>query len=280
MCEKKMENYSVLMSVYNKVKPEELNLSIRSMLHQTLAPEQFVIVWDGPVDKSIKAIAAAYDTENPGLFTFVQLKKNMGLAYALNAGINACRNDLVARMDSDDYSLPDRCEAQVKIFCEDSKLKLLGGSTQHFRNTPENLTEAYGRHPVNEKAIKECIRKNSAFSHPTVMFRKKAVIESGYYDEKLRRSQDHDLFSRMIYLGYKCINIDKVLVLFRADEDCMLRNKNPESCKARVVIQKRLYKRGQCSFLDYVYIRFMVFIMQIMPSFLYVKIYAFLKEKK
>ena len=70
-----MENYSVLMSVYNKVKPDELHLSIRSMLVQTLAPEQFVIVWDGPVDKSIKAIAAAYDAENPGLFTFVQLKK-------------------------------------------------------------------------------------------------------------------------------------------------------------------------------------------------------------
>lgn len=275
-----MENYSVLMSVYNKVKPEELDLSLRSMFAQTFPPEQIVVVWDGPVGDRLKEVIVAYEKKHQGIFTIISLEKNMGLAYALNAGLDACRNDLVARMDSDDYSLPDRCETQVKMFNEDINLTLLGGNTQHFRNTPKDVVEAYGKHPLSEKDIKECIRKNSAFSHPTVMFRKKAVIESGYYDETLRRSQDHDLFSRMIYLGYKCININKVLVLFRADENCMLRNKNFESCKARIIIQKRLYKRGQCSFLDYAYIRFMVFCMQIIPNFLYVKIYAFLKETK
>lgn len=275
-----MENYSVLMSVYNKVKPEELNLSIRSMLRQTFAPEQFVIVWDGPVNKSLKEIVRHYEIEYPRLFTIVSLEKNMGLAYALNAGIDVCRNDLIARMDSDDYSVPNRCELQVLEFEKDEELVLLGGQTQHFIRSPYEPIGEYSRQPLDIDEIKKCIKRNSAFSHPTVMFKKSIIKRCGAYDKELRRSQDHDLFSRIIYLGYKCKNLNKVLVLFKTDRQGILRNINEDSCKARIVIQKRLLARKQCTIVDFLYVYFGVSFLKILPEKLFIVIYKMIKGGK
>lgn len=275
-----MDNYSVLISVYKKAKPEELEMSINSMMLQTVKPEQFVIVLDGPVDRKLRDVVNSFEIEYPEVFTVVSLPENHGLAYALNEGLKVCRNSLVARMDSDDFSLPCRCEHQLSEFEKDKKLVLLGGHTQHFKKNINQLTGVYSKQPVSPKEIIKCIRRNSAFSHPTVMYRKQAVEECGGYDPELRRSQDHDLFSKMIAKGYKCKNLDEVLVLFRADDDCMLRNRSKESCKARIVIQKRLLKRGQCSIIDYWYIWLGVFLIQILPEKLYLRIYSLIKEEK
>lgn len=275
-----MQNYSVLMSVYKKAGVEELKQSIDSMLKQTVAPEQFVLVLDGPVGEALKTTIDEYSQAYPDVFTIVPLAENHGLAFALDEGLKACRNELVARMDGDDYALPDRCEVQLAAFEDDSELALLGGHTQHFKDKPEDALDVYGRQPLGVDAIKSTIRRNSAFSHPTVMFKKSAVIASGMYDQNLRRSQDHDLFTRMIAQGYKCENIDKVLVMYRADDDGMLRNRNKESCRARVIIQKRLLERKQCSLIDYLYIKMMVFGMRILPEKMFKYVYSVLKEGK
>lgn len=273
-----MEKYSVLMSVYARVKPDELKLSINSMLQQTVKPDQFVIVWDGPVGDALKYTVQQFEVLYPDVFTTVQLEENHGLAYALNEGLKHCRHDLVARMDSDDYSLPERCEKQLREFERDNQLALLGGNTQHFHDDISK-TDKRSYQPIGEDAIKKCLRRNSAFSHPTVMFRKSCVEACGGYDSNLRRSQDHDLFSKMVWKGYRCLNLEDILVLFRADENMMLRNRNPESCKARMIIQKMLLKRKQCSMLDYIYVCSGVTAMKLLPEKLYIAVYKLLKEK-
>lgn len=273
-----MENYSVLMSIYDKVNPNELDLSINSMVNQSIPPEQFVVVYDGPLTKSLCEVVQKYESKMPGLFTIVKLKKNMGLAYALNAGIDACRNQLIARMDCDDYSVQHRCEIQINEFKNDNTLVLLGGCTQHFIDSPDVPLQEYYRPPLTIEEIKRCIKRNSAFSHPTVMFKKDAVIKSGYYDVTLRRSQDHDLFSRMIWLGFNCKNIGETLLLFKIDKNCVLRNKNSDSLNARLLIQKRLYERGQCTIIDYCIINIMVYGAKKLPNTIFVKLYNIFKR--
>lgn len=274
-----MDKYSVLMSVYAKVEPDELKLSISSMLQQTVRPDQFVLVWDGPVGTELKDTVQQFELLYPQVFTIVTLEENHGLAYALNEGLKHCRNDLVARMDSDDYSLPERCAKQLHEFERNKQLALIGGNTKHFYDDISK-TDKRSYQPIGGDAIKKCLRRNSAFSHPTVMFRKSCVEACGGYDSDLRRSQDHDLFSRMIWKGYLCWNLEDVLVLFRADENMILRNRNSESCKARMIIQKRLLKRHQCSLFDYVYVCAGVTAMKIFPEKLYIAIYTLLKEKR
>ena len=107
------ENYSVLMSVYVKEKPEYLKEAIDSILNQTVRTDDFVIVCDGPLNEGLNKVIAEYVTTYSGLFNVYRLERNMGLAKALNHGILQCKNEIIARMDSDDVSAPDRIEEQM-----------------------------------------------------------------------------------------------------------------------------------------------------------------------
>ncbi|MFR2166551.1 MAG: glycosyltransferase [Coprococcus sp.] len=96
--------YTVLMSVYIKEKAEYLKLSIQSMLDQTVPPDEFILVKDGPLTTELDAVVDYYNQKYPGLFTIISNETNLGLGPALAKGIVASRNELIARMDSDDVS--------------------------------------------------------------------------------------------------------------------------------------------------------------------------------
>ncbi|WP_373117237.1 glycosyltransferase [Holdemania massiliensis] len=275
-----MEKYSVLMSLYRKEKTENLSSSIQSILAQSVPPDQVIIIKDGSITLELEKVLNEYVSVYPQLFTIIGYEENRGLGYALNYGLKFSRNELVARMDTDDYSLPTRCEKQLRMFESNPDLALLGGSVQFFKESPYKPLDQFRVFPVSNEAIQDCIRKNSAFSHPTVMFRKSAVDACGGYDTGLRRSQDHDLFTKMISEGYECQNIKDVLLLYRMDDNAVLRNRNKESLKARVTIQKRLFERKQCSALDYAYIQSMVLIARVLPVKLYMWTYSILKNDK
>src|SRR5690606_3842844 len=83
-----------------------------------------------------------YSSSNPGLFTIVSLEKNVGLGKALNAGLEKCRNELVARMDSDDISVKDRCELQVQEFLKNEKLSIVGSIIDEFYDDPKNIVSS------------------------------------------------------------------------------------------------------------------------------------------
>lgn len=108
--------YSVLMSVYHKEKPEYLKQAIESIQAQSLPTDDFVLVCDGPLNDGLDAIIATKQQEMGEILNIVRLAKNGGLGNALNEGIKHCKNELVARMDSDDIAYPDRCEKQIAVF--------------------------------------------------------------------------------------------------------------------------------------------------------------------
>ena len=112
------QNYSVLMSVYRKEKAEYLQKSIDSMLSQTVPPQDFVIVCDGLLGDELNQVLQKKKQEYPECFQIVQLPENRGLGEALKEGLVYCKNELVARMDSDDISVPERCEWQLKAFAK------------------------------------------------------------------------------------------------------------------------------------------------------------------
>lgn len=268
-------NYSVLMSVYAKVSPDELKTSVDSMLGQTVKPEQFVMVLDGELPESLMRLVRKFESENKDLFTIVPLKDNVGLAAALNAGMAVARNELVARMDSDDYSLPERCEKQLQYFKHDKDLALLGTDTAHFLGQIDNVLPMTKARPHSFEGIKKTLRRYSPFAHPSVMFKKSAVLACGGYDPILRRRQDYDLFSKMVNgYNYKAENIPEVLLLFRADEGFLIRNKNWDSCKSRIKVQRRIYKRGECTLGDYLYIVISMVATFILPVNVYKKLYS------
>lgn len=276
-----MQNYSFLMSVYKSEDPAALALSIDSMLQQTHAPEQIVVVKDGPLTEALDAVLERYAREHGSVLTVVGYAENMGLAYALNFGLEACRNELVARMDSDDYSVPTRCEKQVAAFEENPELAIVGTNMGYFDGNVDHVAQDVRVYPVGEEEIRRTMRRYSPFSHPSVMFRRSAVLGCGGYDASLRRRQDMDLFARMLlHEGMKATNIQEPLLLFRRDESYYKRNKNVESCNNRIAVQKRMYKRGDCSLGDYLYVWSAMTVSKLVPNGLYAAIYSVLKNKK
>jgi len=273
-----LEPYSVLMSVYNKTTVSELSKSVESMLEQTVKPEQFVIVCDGPVRDEVMRKLREYEANYPSMFTLVLLEKNCGLAYALNQGIEVARNELIARMDSDDISLPRRCEIQLKAFQGDQELTLLGTSTMDFSDVPEHAVPTVSPCPESMDEIKKMLRRNDPFAHPTVMYKKSVVLACGGYDPLLRRRQDYDLFSKMVNRGYKAGNIDEPLLLYRVDDNNFERLRSKETCDSRILVQKRIYDRGECSFWDYMYIVLAMKVTRILPMALYKSVYRRLKS--
>lgn len=259
-----LPKYSVLMSVYAKDRADYLEVAIESMLKQTAFPQQYVIVKDGVVTEEIENVLNKFVEKNPKLFTIVSLKENKGLGNALNEGLKHCRNELVARMDADDISLPQRCEKELCLFIENKELVVCGCNIDEFYKTPDNIKTSRVV-PQNYEDIKAFMRKRQPFNHPTVMYKKSKVIEVGGYI-CLPRKEDFDLFSRMITRGYYAVNISESLYLYRANEDNYARRKSWKNFKSAVYVYRRHLKRKRCSTVDFMIICCAELIFMMLPD--------------
>lgn len=236
------KKYSVLMSLYYKENPEFLKLSIESMLNQSIKPDQIVVVKDGKLTEELDKVVEYYISMEPSLFTVVTLDKNLGLGLALNEGLKKCSNELVARMDTDDISVKDRCELQVEEFLKDKKLSIVGSMINEFYDNPNNIVSSRIV-PTKHEDILKFSRRRSPFNHPTVMYKKSEVLACGGYHD-VKRKEDIDLFGRMLNQGYIAMNIDKPLLLFRSNQDNYKRRKSWSNCKSYISVIYDFWKKG------------------------------------
>ncbi|HEL1592080.1 TPA: glycosyltransferase [Streptococcus suis] len=247
-----MEKYSVLMSLYIKEKPEYLKFAIQSMIDQTVPPDEIIIVKDGQITGELQAVLDEYAGKYPASFNIVGYEKNRGLGLALNYGLEHSKNELVARMDTDDISKPDRCEKQLQVFEKSPELAIVGSYVDEFYSTPDEVVSTR-KVPTDHKDIYEFAKKRSAFNHPAVMYRKSAVMSvNGYSD--LRRNQDVDLFGRMLFSGCKAANVGESLLWFRSNDALAKRRKSWENTKSYIDTIKKFRKMGYSSFGDYMMI--------------------------
>lgn len=259
-----MEKYSVLMSLYVKEKPEYLPLAIDSMLNQTIKPDEIIIVEDGPLNEELYSIVHDYKDKFPELFTIVVNEKNIGLGLALNEGLKVARNELVARMDTDDISKPNRCEKQLMIFEDNPDLSIVGSWVDEFYSNPEEVISTRAV-PESSEEIYNFAKKRSAFNHPVVMYRKSRVLDNNGYSD-LRRNQDVDMFGRMLFNGCKAYNIQESLLWFRSNLDLAKRRKSWDNTKSYISTIKKFWKMGYSSFGNYVTVAIAQTIMFLMPA--------------
>ena len=238
------KKYSVLMSLYKKEKPEYLRLALDSMLNQTVVPDEIVLVEDGPLTDELYSVLDDYP-----MLKRIKNETNLGLGLALNVGLKECRNELVARMDTDDCSKPERCEKQLERFLEKPYLAIVGSHIDEFIGNPLNVI-SQRIVPVTSEEIYEFAKKRSAFNHPAVMYSKTAVLENNGY-ANLKRNQDVDLFGRMQFKGYKAENIDEALLWFRSSDELAKRRKSWQNTWSYIATIRKFWKMGYSSFFDY-----------------------------
>ncbi|HFI0708586.1 TPA: glycosyltransferase [Streptococcus suis] len=234
--------YSVLMTVYKKDSEDFFDLALKSILEQTILPDEIVIVKDGPVTIELEAVITRWQKSSEVHFNIIQLNNNVGLGRALNVGIKECRNELIARMDSDDYSLPQRCELQLREFEKDSTLDIIGSSVEEFISELDNIV---GRRivPTTHDEIYKFAKKRDPFNHPTVMYRKSFLDKIGGYSD-YRKNQDTDLWIRMLESGAKTKNLDEIVFKFRFDQKTFEKRKNWFNTKTLIQIRHNAWKRG------------------------------------
>ena len=243
-----MDKYSVLMSLYIKEKPEYLRLAVQSMVDQTISPDEIIIVKDGSVTPELLAVLDEFTEKYPALFSIVGYEQNKGLGYALNYGIERSKNELIARMDTDDISKPERCEKQLEMFAKNPELAIVGSNVDEFCFDPKNVVSVRAV-PTEHKDIYEFAKRRSAFNHPAVMYKKSAVLSVGGYSD-LRRNQDVELFGRMLFSGCKAANIGEPLLWFRSDDALAKRRKSWENTKSYINTIKKFRKMGYSDFGD------------------------------
>lgn len=204
--------YSVLMSVYYKENPEHLRQAMDSMWSQTLPPEEFVLVCDGPLNEPLDEVIAEMQQLHPQL-NVVRLEQNVGLGRALNEGIRHCKCDLIARMDSDDIARPERCEKEEKALLEHNA-DIVSAWVEEFSERPEEVNTRRVL-PETHEEILRFSQKRNPFNHPCVMYRKSAVESAGGYQD-FYLLEDYYLWMRMLLNGSKGYNIQESLLWMRA----------------------------------------------------------------
>ncbi len=228
--------YSVLMSVYLKEKAEYLQQAMNSIWEQTIPTDDFVLVCDGPLTPELDAAIDNMLANHPETLHVVRLEKNGGLGNALNAGIKECRHELVARMDSDDISMPDRCEKQLAVFREHPEVSVVSGIVEEFTVSPDQI-EARRIPPETQNEILLFAKQRNPFNHPCVMYRKNAVESAGGYQD-FYLLEDYYLWIRMLQKGFIGFNLQQPLLWMRAGSEMYKRRAGWKYAKS----QKALFK--------------------------------------
>ena len=197
-----MPTISVIMSVFNEGTRERfLREAIESILNQTFADFEFLIVNDGSTDSSLEIIQSYQDKR----IRVINNEENIGLTRSLNKAIRQARGEYIARQDADDISLPNRFEEQIKYFEEHPGVALLGTSVYRI----DEQGKVLGRIIVPAKPGRSLLRENQ-FNHGSTMFKREAVKRLGGYNELLRYSQDYELWVRLAKY-YEVSNLTQVL---------------------------------------------------------------------
>lgn len=213
--------FSVLLSLYYKENPSYLDVALNSIFTQTVSPDQVVLIVDGPIGLELQDVVDKYQQQYSMLELYPQ-KQNQGLSFALNIGLEKCRNEIVFRMDTDDKCYPNRFGRILKEYEIDSSLELVGsfatmidenGDVIKGMSVPESQSDIY-------RKVWTC-----PFIHPTVSFKKSALLRVGSYNPNSGpRQDDYDLWFRCVEHGLKCKNIAEPLLYYRFFSDSVARN--------------------------------------------------------
>lgn len=227
---------SVLMSVYNAGR--YLRPAIESILAQSFADFEFIIIDDGSADASPEVLRD-YAMRDPRIRLTV--RPNFGLTRTLNEGLASARGEFVARMDCDDVSLPDRFEKQLAFMRADPSLVCVGGCFELIDGKGRLLTRL--RPPADDESIQKLLlRGHTAICHPAAMMRRDAVNQVGGYDPYFKTTQDLDLWLRLGEVG-KLGNVPEVVLKFRQHETSVSETKREEQRRFGREACERAWKR-------------------------------------
>ncbi len=233
--------FSLLLPVYAGDRPLFLHRAFAStVVDQTRRPDDVVIVQDGPVPAELAATLDHLVTTSPVPVHLLRLERHRGLGPALDAGLQACRHDVVARMDADDVSAPHRFEVQLPHI--EAGADIVGSALMEFVDDIDHVVQTRIP-PLDPVWIRSAARFRDPFNHPTVVYRRAAVQQVGGY-QNLPLMEDYLLFARMLSHGARPANVAEPLVYYRVGAGAYARRGGRELLRAEIALQRRFLELG------------------------------------
>jgi glycosyltransferase involved in cell wall biosynthesis len=231
---------SVLMPVYNGA--AYLAESIDSILAQTFADFELIIVNDGSTDRSEK-ILRDYERRD-GRIKIIS-RPNTGIVGALNDGLAVCNADLVARMDADDVSLSERFATQLRYLNENPDCVCVGSRVIGI--DPCGCELFRSEHKSTHKEIDQELLNGVGWAivHPAAMLRRAAIEQVGGYRKEFQWVEDLDLFLRLAEHG-RLANLDQMLLKYRQHTESVNRTRAAQQAQlADACVREAYRRRGQ-----------------------------------
>lgn len=232
---------SVLMGVYNGDK--YLPKAIDSILGQTFTDFDFLIIDDGSADRTREIIDSYQDPR----IKVIANAQNAGLTHSLNKGLDLAGGDYIARMDSDDISLPERLAKQVAYMDAHLEVAVCGTWAQDIDSDGKVIG-------VRETPVDKDLERNywrpSPIIHPSAMIRR-AHLNGMRYDEQMRYAQDFDLWLR-IRATHKLANLPERLLLYRVHGGSITFSKRDDQLRATYDIFRKLVAANRIDFDEFV----------------------------
>ena len=183
------ELVSVIMSTY-KTDKQFLEESINSILNQSYKNIEFIIICDGDKEE-YKYIQQNFKDKRIKL---ILNDKNRGLPYSLNKGITLSNGRYIARMDSDDISLPNRIKVQKEYMEKNTNIEICGTYVKTIGDYTKKIEYKY----IKPSEIEIQMLYVPVLIHPTVMFKRTFFDKKMFYNEKFKCSQDYELWARAV----------------------------------------------------------------------------------
>ncbi len=236
--------FALLISTWAGDRPDYLRQAFVSTVEdQTRRPAQVVLVQDGPVPEALADEIRHLVATSPVPVTHVDMPRNLGLGPALDAGLRASEHEVVARMDADDVSAPDRFEKQLPLI--EAGADIVGSGLWEFG---ESTGDVVGRRtpPTDPDEIRRVIRFRDPFNHPTVVYRRGAVLAAGGYSD-MALMEDYLLFTRMVAAGAVPANLAEPLVHYRVGDGAYARRGGLTLLRSELALQSRFRRLGLTS---------------------------------
>ncbi|QWD48026.1 glycosyltransferase [Polynucleobacter paneuropaeus] len=233
--------FTVLMAVYRNDDLSLFQKAVESVFQNTLQPNLCLIVVDGPIPQRMSEAIGEMEKIHGTKIQFLRLPQNLGLAKALNAGIEQVHTDWIVRADADDINLPNRFLELATAIKDHPGLDLLGSHILEIDQ--EGKPIAIRAVPVSQLEIRKFAKSRNPFNHMTVAYRRAAVIECGGYPDVYLR-EDYALWCKFINKEKKLLNIPQVLVHATAGKEMYARRGGWKYAKAEWEMQQLLVATG------------------------------------
>lgn len=226
---------SVLMPIY-RPRHDYLLTAIKSILQQHFSEFELLLI-EAPSDVRIDPVLSKL---NDPRIRHLRFEGEASLVDQLNYGLQEARTDLIARMDGDDWSYPERLQKQYDYLKEHPEIAVLGSQISIMDTNDRPL--GYREYPTEPATVCRALKRFNALAHPSVMYRREPIqVAGGYCYRDYPANEDYELWCRLIQRGHQLANLSDTLLRYRIHAGAMKSEKLKKILRGTRLVKRHYY---------------------------------------